>query len=491
MIRGFSALEVIIALAVLSTALIAVTLLTLGAPYILQNARDHAEALSLAQTLLAEAQHEAEDSFGSIASSSTTAGVAFDVHLGSRLLSDELTKRLTATVSWPDAWGNQKRLALESVVTDYEHATDYPCDSIPSGDWHNPVAKTSTLEGGDLLPGMDTYSIGSMATTRNLLALTSTSTKTVGQPSLFVFEYENGLPAFRSMLSTSSTTAAIADIALAGEHAYLASASACAKLASCGQLQIIDVSTPTAPAFASRLLLPILTPPYAGDTSGPVAAKSIYYRDGFIYLGLEETPTSTGMEFNIIDVQDSRNPIWRGGYRIGRTINDILVREGRAFVASNARGIADVVILDITDPADIRELVRIAFPPLQTTSRFGYAHGVAVSGSVLHIARSYISNADEWYLINLDDSAFPVIESKNVGTPLNRRSARGILVRDTLAALLTNKDFEIWDSSTDSLSMSSSLSIPGEAVSFLCVRNSFYIASLEAGVGKLTRIDPL
>ena len=64
-------------------------------------------------------------------------------------------------------------------------------------------------------------------------------------------------------------------------------------------------------------------------------------------------------------------------------------------------------------------------------------------------------------------------------------------MRDTLAALLTNKDFEIWDSSTDSLSMSSSLSIPGEAVSFLCVRNSFYIASLEAGVGKLTRIDPL
>ena len=78
-----------------------------------------------------------------------------------------------------------------------------------------------------------------------------------------------------------------------GSYAYVASASSFAR----GQLQIIDISNPASPAVVATYTIPTSVVSTAGS------GNAIFYKDGYVYLGLTKT-SADGSEFNIIDVKD-------------------------------------------------------------------------------------------------------------------------------------------------------------------------------------------
>jgi len=173
-------------------------------------------------------------------------------------------------------------------------------------------------------------------------------------------------------------------------------------------------------------------------------------------------------------------------------VNAILVREGRAYLATNARATADVIVLDVTDPTAIREIARAALPPLQPTSKFGYAHALSLYGDELHVGRSYVGNADEWMLIDSADPAFPIRMSRNIGTLLNPASVRAFILWESQAVLVLPHAVEVWDRGDPLASRRrASVPTPGEAGDAVCVGNSVYVASTDDGTGLLTRITPL
>src|SRR6185295_20334181 len=70
----------------------------------------------------------------------------------------------------------------------------------------------------------------------------------------------------------------------------------CTQGASCSQMQVIDVSSSTAPSVVSsaNFLLPTSTAPFVWGNSpsggnDQAVGKSIFYNNGYIYLGLTTT----------------------------------------------------------------------------------------------------------------------------------------------------------------------------------------------------------
>lgn len=127
-------------------------------------------------------------------------------------------------------------------------------------------------------------------------------------------------PSHAHMLSSLNTGPGLSALEVAGPYVFAAQAS------SVNQLQIIDIQERSAPSLISQIKLPLPTP----TTTAPFAT-SIFYSQGFIYLG---TSKWSGPEFAIIDVSNVQNPLVVGTYETGTLISDIYVRDNRAYLAS-------------------------------------------------------------------------------------------------------------------------------------------------------------
>ncbi len=97
------------------------------------------------------------------------------------------------------------------------------------------------------------------------------------------------------------------------------------------QLMVVDVTnSPTLIPGASQTLPKL--------TNG--RPKSIYYYDKKLYIGTEYVPCvgctdpEKNNELHIYDVQDPRNPQWKASIDVGRDVNDIIVRNGLAYLAT-------------------------------------------------------------------------------------------------------------------------------------------------------------
>lgn len=160
---------------------------------------------------------------------------------------------------------------------------------------------------------------------------------------VFVFDFKNSTAGTSESfvpIGSLHTGPGAEALAVAGHYMYVANMSAT------NQLQVIDISNKVNVSVAARLKLPL---PYA-SSSAP-AARSIFYRDGRIYLGTEKWD---GLEFAVIDVSYPPAPVYLGGYEIGSAVNNISVRDGRAYLAVADGG--RFVVLDVSDPMSIRQI---------------------------------------------------------------------------------------------------------------------------------------
>jgi hypothetical protein len=169
---------------------------------------------------------------------------------------------------------------------------------------------------------------------RDSIAYISADSSTASDPDLFIVDIRD--VASPAVLSSINTGPGIASMALAGKRIYAASPSSAA------QLHIIRLDGLARPVLEKKYRLP---PPYDA-TATPPLASSIFYSGGDVYIGTEKWD---GEELGIIDVSDPLWPVRVGGLEIGSKINDILVRDGLAYIASGNQG--QLIIADARDPA--------------------------------------------------------------------------------------------------------------------------------------------
>lgn len=290
-------------------------------------------------------------------------------------------------------------------------------------------------------------------------------------------------PTFVSGLGSNTVGTGFNAVAVAGNYAYVATNSGPAS----GQFQVIDISQPI-PTVVGSLTVPGVT-----GTGTQALGQSLFYRDGYVYLGL--TKTASGPEFNIIDVHTPTAPtlVSGGTYAVGSGVGSIAVKGQYAYLGTddNTR---EVVIVDISNPLS---------PHLagtynaSGTAGFGYGKKIYTVGDSLYFGRTYVSNAAELYVLNASDPSVtlpdPPLATSDLGpNSSNAYSVNGIIVKDTIAFALTgnnsngqlnilqfNKTATPWTATA----LISALNLPnsGAGTSMDCEGDYIFTASVPAG----------
>ena len=515
---GFSILEILIASAIALLIIPAIFAATLGVQSNVESGAAYRDAIGKAERMLADAHLRGMLDFNLVnatTSNQSSGSLTYSTELNVTQLPDFLTKRVSAIVSWMGDRGQSLQVSETTLVTNLENVNSpNTCNSSPSGDWKHPqridLDFSQLVNKGVALTGFDISDVEANAGKLYVLADAVPSTL---KSTLFIFDLSD--PRAPTLLGSIDNAKSIATglnaIAIASttdaRYAFLANANdanfrICAQGPACSQFQTYTVTDPSLPqsVASSSTLIPPGTPAYTWGTggSGQAEGKSIFYKDGYLYLGL--TSTANGPAFHIFDVRVPLHPVWVGSWpkpsasfgASGAPINAIYVRGKYAYLA-HPNGLLgapneQVTILDISDPAD----------PYRVGG-FGHAAGIGgngksatIVGNSLYLGRtaSNISGAadllPEFYI--LDNTVPASIPAMPLGSTALQTadSANNIIIRDSLAYILTNKQFQVWNIAdpshiypwTPNALASEFISLPGGSGAAMdCEGNYFYIVA--------------
>lgn len=418
--QGQMIIEVLVAIAILTIATVAATLVVLGSEKMSLDSRRAAEALSRAREALETAQALARNSYASVADSSLSEG-GYTTQVDVVDVSS-VRKDVIARVSWQAEPNRTQTVEIATTVTDAEGVQNLGGDTGGtglSGDWRNP----RTLGSVDLGPGNQATGLDVV----NKLVYLSASASSGSKPDFFVVDATDGMnPVIRANIDTGPSLNAVD---AADNFAYTANASTSA------QLQIIDISNPFTPSLIRSFTLP-------GVSGSGAVGKSVFYYADRIYIG---TNKASGPEFHIVDVSNPSSPVSLGSREINYDVNRIQINGDLAYITtSDANG--EIKILNISNPGSIAEIG--SFNPAGSMA----GKGLYVIGNNLYLGRARGSGAgqNEFHIVNVASSSLPVgLGSVDLGSDLN-----GILVRENLAFLGTddsNSEFQVWDVSSSTL----------------------------------------
>lgn len=467
---GFITLEILIAMTVLVLTLSATTLLMFSNLSVLSDGTRSREAQGIAENLLANERERSLYDFKQVNNVVATTSGIYVKSLQIETI-DYFTKRLTALVSWVNGYNRTQQLTLSEVITDFTNTTaEDTCDWIIKSDWSSPRVANSIVDFATLAEdSARTFPITDIDVYRGRLYVTTNNTSS-NQETFFIFDILDPThPTLISKIDNDLTNnTGIKGLFVHGNkyetYAYVANSSSFVK----GQLQIIDASS-TPPTIVSTYKIPtaIVT-----GSSGQGSGNSIFYKDGYVYLGL--TKTISGPEFNIIDVHDPRSPRWVGGYSVDNSINNLYIKDGLAYlVTPNAQ---ELITLDITDPVHPIQVGSFDAP-----DSIGSGKSLYLVGNTLYLGRTVTSSHPELYLVDNSTPTSP--PSVPLGTEEIGSSVNSLLVRSNLLFLITTSGkFQIFDvaSTTSITSLAPPLVLPntGSGSAMDCERDTVFVASV-------------
>ena len=281
------------------------------------------------------------------------------------------------------------------------------------------------------------------------------------------------------------TAIAVATSTVTGHYAFAATNS------TTGQLQVIDVNV--IPGNNS----PKVVTTYA--ISGAPGASTLFYKDGYVYLGLPNNPS--GPELFILDVHNPLSipalTLPNFTFELGAGINAIYVKNNKVYLATddNTR---ELVILNVSDLA--HPTLYAAYQAPGATG-FGYGRSLYTVGDTAYLGRTYVANAPELEIIDAQTPTLVPLTPTGSGGPNdigpnagNPYGIYGVIARDTRALVLTSAasggQLRVMNiSNPASITQTASHSLPnaGGGVALDCEANYVYAASVPQGGSFLNR----
>jgi len=481
---GIATLEMLIAMSLMVLVISAVLPLVWQGQSLPVDSQTEQEALYKALTLLENERAAAKMDFNLVNPvAQTTDGIYQKAVNVSQV--DFYTKKVTSNLGWTEG-GRNLTASLSTLITNPTgYSSGNTCSSILSGNWKNPQ-KTDYEFGKDIVGDASSgFPITDVQAHENKLYVTVNNSNGNNSPTFFVLDISNPAikpPLLASVDNDPTVKAGLNAVAVSGNYAYVANGNNpnFATCTTCGQLQVFDISVST-PVLKTTFKVPGVT-----GKNGQSIGSSIFYSNGYVYLGLAKT--LSGSEFNVIDVgggglpASPTNPVWKGGYPVGNAVNKIFVKNNVAYLATP--NTENLTLVDV-NVASSTFMQRIA-----GYSPAGGSNGEAVTviGNRTYLGRTFGSN--EFYILDTStpSGGIPVIASKDIGTGSDN-SINDIVIRDSLAFLITNAKFEVWNISdtanivpwTTSGSSSDFLDLPGGSGTAIgCEGNYLYVGSLPA-----------
>jgi hypothetical protein len=478
--RGVATLEILIAFAVLTLSMGAIIMLSFGNQSVSVDSQTNNEAIYKAQKLLEDARAASRLDFNlvnPIPATQDVSGPLTYTKTLSVIQPDFFTKLASSTVSWQEA-GRTLSVTFSTLLTNPQAVSGGDtCSSILEGDWTNPqISKPIDVEdpansaSGNPVTDIDVFSKKLYITTNNFHG---------NNADFYIFDSSVNpqKPTYRGSVKTITKNAGLNSVAIssttATKYAYVASAydpnfDICTTGPDCSQLQIINVFDPTLtpPVSITNFRLATNTPPYVrGNITGSndqAIGKSIFYKNGFIYLGLSSTFNGPG--FHIIDVGNGTyggtptNPVWVSSWPpaspgfgpSGAAINGIYVKGNYAYLShpKNLVGLSgplteQITVLDISNPNAPQRVGSFS-------SIGGNGKVVYPVGNNLYFAKTWSNTNPELLVLN---NSNPIQLSSNNPNPPGRifgETINGIIVRSNLAFIVSSSTIQILDISNPS-----------------------------------------
>jgi hypothetical protein len=497
--EGSITLELLITFVILIMNITAVMLIIYGGQSIIVDSQTSNEALSMAQNLMEKAKSDANLDFNLVNPIPST---SYDIYNKSLLVNQVnlFTKKITSIVDWKMDDNRDQEIKLVSYLTNPD-AVDGgdTCSSILTGNWKSPhVIQSYDLK--ELVDPSSGFPVTDIQVHDNKLYVTiSNNNGNNGDKSFIIFDVSEPSQYPQLPLGMVDNNPAkkygLNAVAVSNNYAYVANAytptnfASCTSIngvnPSCAQFQVIDINNPSNPLVKYSLKLPNVS-------GGQAKGKSIFYKDGYVYLGLTSTGPGNGPEFHVIDVHNPLAPVAVGSWPdaehdINNVINDIYVRGNYAYLAHPRDSVFNeqMTILDISNPSNPQRVGGFYY----SDSIGGNGKSLAMVGNTLFLGRtaSNINNSadniPEFFALN--NSNPTSIQSVPLGTKAldTAISINGLIVRDYLAFFITNTEFQIWnigDLNNIYKWETPSLSLPGSTVITMdCEGNYIFVGSLD------------
>ncbi len=488
--RGMGTIEILIAFAIFTLTMGALITLVFGNQTVSTDTQISDEALYKAQALVEQARALASQDFTQVQSISTTTDSIYQKSVNVQDL-DSTTKQLLALVSWTSGG----RTLYTRVMTLLTSPSVAACNATVA----NPLAWKTPQHwdfSGSSLTGNNSNGLGfsDMRVYKQKLYVTADATDNSNN-TFYVFS----LPADPSQMPTlgnnyvdnaQGITAGLNAVAVASSgstvyayvsNAYTGASPSCTEAANCAEIQIINATG--VPFVARNFKIPATT-----VSNKLPASTAVYYAGGYLYVGLSKVANnSANGEFVILDVGGGSGsptaPVLLGTYPTGSTINSIYVSGNYAYVTTDDNGTPNKQLLVI-------DISKKNLNPLPLSSYFqvagaGFGRVVTGSGNQIYLGRSYLANSPTLYVLNASTPTVTPLPSltSNSGTS----NISSIVIRSTLAFILTSSQFQVWDvttpsaitpwtttgSAADFMTLSS---LGGSGTSFNCSGNYFYTA---------------
>jgi len=453
--KGIATFEILIAMALLVIFITMTLPLLAGSQSTSIGSQTNQEALYKAQKLLEDERSNAKLDFNLVNPISSTSDGIYNKSVSVSFYptpTDYFAKKVTSTVTWQGPNAQNLSVNLSTLITNPDAVNGGDtCGSVLEGNWSNPQISApidvGTTPSGNPVQGINVFEGKIYITTDNShgqnndfyiydISLNPQNPTIVGAP--------NGIDA-------NGVKSGLNDVAISkngsNKYAYVANAydanfSTCVQGPSCSQMRIIDVTDPTSPILGQSYKLPGVSG-NVGAHNNQAVGKSIFYKDGYVYLGL--TKTLSGPEFNVIDVHNPSVPFFVGSYPVGRSINAIRVKNNYAYLTTDDNN-KELIVLDVSVKSS-PTLVG-TYNAMPDSTNFGYGKGLNLVGNKVYLSRTYISNAPEFLV--LDNSNPGVIPQtplgfNDVGISSDPQSVNGIIIRDYLGFLITTDYIQVWN----------------------------------------------
>ncbi len=285
----------------------------------------------------------------------------------------------------------------------------------------------------------------------------ASNASTVADPDLTIGEFED--PEHPTIISTLNTGPGLEAVKTAGTSAFAANTGVA------GQLEIISIDNPNAPALQTTYKIPGVT-----ISGGRGIGRTLAYKDKKVFIGLTK---ADGPEFNIIDVSVTSTPSLLGSFETDTLINRIVPETGRTYIATPE---SELMILD-TENLNVPLLLG-SF----TASGFGTQDGksIALHGQRVILGRTVGGfnnpiNHELFILDPTDPSDIHTVASRDIAASVN-----DIVSNDNFLFLATGdptKEFQVWNISDEtSPTLLETVDLPGKAVRLICSHNLLFAA---------------
>ncbi len=437
-----SLLDITIAFAILISALSGMILLIYLDQQWLLIEPIRLAASSKIHQIIGQERQLAHNNFDAVVSTTTSDGI-YTEKISESLLKNDL-KQIEVELSWPSQ-GFLRAGHLSEVAT----VADW------SGQLANPTCHITHSQfnlSGSLMLSPSTTATGVEAR-NDIVYLTADSPIKSKSDFYIINASDKDHPIIISEIDTGPGLMALA---VHDNYAYVANTSIN------GQLQIIDIRDVHHPVLLKAYKLP----GNYGD-SGSVG-NSIYYHQGYIYLGLKKSSTT---ELHIIEVSDPTTPKEVGQWEANTTIHSIIANDNLVYIASPDN--SELRILDAHDFSHISEIANFNAP-----GGSGNGKSLYQDGETIYLGRTFGNS--EFSILDVKNDDKNVLKVSNNSSISLKTSVEDILVASTTAFLATldpARQFQIWNVSDQSKPIfQDSLQLPASPVALACDGQSIFVA---------------